>query len=226
MRFGDVLNIIEARARVLRLDIDSAILELGMYYQLQKLCDAYDLDAFTEDNPIMAVTTEGIETYALPDNYGRMLHPFSANSRSVVSGFRLYVSASNIQDLTYERPQDFMRLDRVTESTPNTITIIGRQLYLNPVPNSNSSSNYQVQGTYIKRFDQPDLDDDVTIEEPSFLVSATLLQMAQDNPDLRIANIETLMKEHRDSLSVIVNGQARRRQALYRSTERPGRGYR
>ena len=226
MRYGDLLNTLESRARRVGLPVDAPELELAMYFQLQKLADTYDIDALVVDNPSMAITSSGVEAYQLPEDFGRLLHPFSAQNQNTESGLRLFVSATSIKDLTYERAQAFTKRDRSTTGTPDTFTMIGTEILLNPVPNSNDSANYTLQGTYVHDVGMPDLDDMVPIEEPSFLVTAALYQVSADTPGVDANTLQLLQREMNAQLSSIVNNQARRRQAMYQSSERPGRSYR
>lgn len=216
MIYSDLLDLVLIRTRRLRLGDDAVEMESAIYDTLLWFSNTWDLDAFMRLNDAMFLTSTSVETYPLPSDFGRLLHPVKPNSSDEpLSGLYIYDGSSNLQ-LSYKHPLEWNDLDRTTTGAPGSFTIMGRTLYLNPLPDANGTSAYRGRGQYIKAIERFDLDDEVTLDHPHVLVSQTLFRLASDMPDMSANTLTLLAREANRDLTALVNDQARTRQQYYR----------
>ena len=217
MQYSDLLDITLQRAR--RLNLGEAVvneLEAAMYDTLVWLAGIYDLDSFIKLNDAMWLTSTSVETYPLPSDFGRLLHPVKPNSSDEpFSGLYAYDGTSLLL-LSYQHPLEWNDLDRTTTGPPSRFTIMGRTLYLNPLPDANGTNAYRGRGQYIKAVERFDLDEEVILDHPHMLVSQTLFRVAGDTPDMPANTLTLLAREANRDLTALVNDQARTRQQYYR----------
>ena len=222
MTYSDLLDIALQRARRLKLgDMVVNELEAAMYDTLVWLAGIYDLDAFIILDDAMYLTSTNQETYPLPSNFGRLLHPVKPNSSGdALSGLYVY-DGTSLLPLTYKHPLEWNDLDRTTDGAgaPSTFTIMGRTLYLNPLPDANGTMAYRGRGQYIASIEPFELDDEVLLDHPHVLVSETLFKLAGDTPDMPANTLTLLGREATRDLSALVNDQARTRQEYYRRSQ-------
>lgn len=226
MKYSDLLDILLIRARRLRLG-EAVVneLEAAMFDTLVWLSDTYDLDAFITLDDAMYLTSTNQETYSLPSDFGRLLHPVKPNSsHDALSGLYAY-DGTSLLPLTYKHPLEWNDLDRTTAgaTAPSTFTIMGRTLYLNPLPDANGTAAYRGRGQYIKALEPFELDEEVLLDHPHVLVSQTLFRLAGDTPEMPANTLTLLAREATRDLTALVNDQARTRQEYYRRS-RVGRG--
>lgn len=205
---------------------DIADLLLGAYGILQEIVDIYDLSGYTVFNEAIFTTVTDERTYALPDNFGRLLHSHDEIAPNVPgkgqSGLLLDDGTGGTpSDLVYEEPIIFRRGRSLTSGAPATFTLSQRTIILDPAPDSNSAANYTGLGVYIARVERPDLDADVLLDEPTILVARTLAQVAGDRG---LPQAQMLKAESDRLMSALVNAQARLRQKYF-SSRWPIRGY-
>ena len=154
---------------------DAAEAELYLFHALLDIVELVDTPQFERNNQEITVTSNGIAEYAMPDDYGRLIHPRVQNKR----GIFLWDTVSNT-DLEYIDPNAFARQSSLANARPEQFTVIGRALWLFPTPDANGTSNYTVRGLYIVRPSRPDLEDEVTLSYPSALIDQALYRLASD----------------------------------------------
>ena len=220
MTYGDLLDLALLRARRLKLG-DAVVneLESAMFDTLVWLAGIYDLDALTKLNDAIFLTSTSHETYPLPRNFGRLLHPVKPNSSDEpLSGLYAY-DGTSLLPLSYRHPLEWNDFDRTTTGPPSRFTIMGRTLYLNPLPDANGTTAYRGRGQYIAAVERFELDDDVVLDHPHVLVSQTLFRLAGDTPEMPTNTLTLLAHEATRDLTALVNDQARTRQQYYRRSQ-------
>lgn len=218
MRWGELLDILELRARHLNLGVDAIELELALYNQLMATTDLYLLSAFMVRSDALFRTSTGVERYPMPEDFGRLL-PQQAPFRS---GIKLFDGTSE-HELTYKEPIDFFELDRSTTGRPGYFTLMDRAWWLNPPPDANGGTPYIGRGLYVRRIDRIELDDDVPLGQPSVLITSALWQIAADKG---LPQAASLAQERLQALSALVNDEARRQQQFWRPVYTPVRRHR
>ena len=217
MKYSDLLDIALQRARRLKLG-DAVVneLESAMYDTMIWLAGIYDLDCFIKLNDAMYLTSTSVETYPLPSDFGRLLHPVKPNaSNEPFSGLYAY-DGTSLLPLSYRHPLEWNDLDRTTTGAPSTFTIMGRTMFLNPLPDANGTTAYRGRGQYIAAVERFELDDEVLLDHPHVLVSETLFRLAGDTPEMPTNTLTLLAHEATRDITALVNDQARTRQQYYR----------
>lgn len=181
MRYSDILDLVQIRAENLGLKdaatdrTDSAILELYLWQGLIDMSEMADVPALMRRDTLLFTTESGVNTYRLPEDWGRLIQPRVRNRR----GIYLYDSIKQ-HDLEYTDPNVLARQYSPTLSRPRQFTVIERSLILYPTPDDNSSLNYTVRGVYVLRQERPALDEEVPIPYPGMLVDLALYRYAAD----------------------------------------------
>ena len=220
MTYSNLLDVTLQRAR--RLNLGETVvneLERAMYDTLVWLAGIYDLDCFIKLNDAMYLTSTSVETYGLPSDFGRLLHPVKPNaSNEPFSGLYAY-DGTSLLPLSYRHPLEWNDFDRTTTGAPSRFTIMGRTLYLNPPPDANGTNAYRGRGQYIAAVERFELDDEVLLDHPHVLVSQTLFRLAGDTPEMPANTLTLLAREATQDLTALVNDQARTRQEYYRRSQ-------
>src|SRR5712691_7109927 len=181
LHYQDLLDIIMQRADRIGLvdnvtkNADAAELELYMFHALLSIVELVDLNDYTVRSNNLASTTSGKDTYALPDNFGRLI----ATRVRVRRGIYVNDTAKDY-DLEYVDPNVFKRNEILLPQRPSKFTVIGRDLLLAPIPDSNGANNYRIHGVYIEQVSRPDLDDVVKLPYPTALIDEAIYILAGD----------------------------------------------
>ena len=154
---------------------DAAEAELYLFHALLDIVELVDTPQFVRNNQEITVTSNGIAEYAMPDDYGRLIHPRVQNKR----GIFLWDTVRNT-DLEYIDPNAFARQSSSANARPEQFTVIGRTLWLFPTPDANVTSNYTIRGLYVVRPSRPALEEEVTLSYPSVLIDQALYRLASD----------------------------------------------
>jgi hypothetical protein len=213
--WADVCDLLEGRSKRMGIADDIADLLMAAYGILQEIVDTYDLSAYTVFSESIFVTVADERTYALPDDFGRLLHSHDEVAPNVPgkgeSGLLLDDGTGGTpSDLIYEEPIIFRRSRSLTSGPPARFTLSQRTLVLDPAPDA----VYTGLGVYIARVERPDLDADVLLDEPTILVARTLTQVAQDRG---LPQAQMLKLESDRLMSALVNNQHRAKQKYYSS---------
>lgn len=181
MRYSDLIDLMQIRAENLGLKdpntdrTDSAILELYVWDALLEAAEMADVPALMRNDVLLFITESGVNTYALPQDWGRLIMPRVRNRRGVF----LFDSISQY-DLEYTDSNVLARQYSATMARPRQFTVIERKLLLYPTPDSNSGLNYTIKGVYVTRQERPSLDDEVTFTYPHMLIEMGLFRYAAD----------------------------------------------
>lgn len=181
MRYEEILDLLQIRAENLGLKdaaterTDSAILELYLWQGLIDMSELADVPALMRHDVLLFTTESGVNTYRLPEDWGRLIQPRVRNRR----GIYLYDTIKQY-DLEYADPNVLARQHSPTRSRPRQFTVIERSLILYPTPDDNSGLNYTVKGVYVLRQERPALDDEVPVPYPGMLVDLALYRYAAD----------------------------------------------
>jgi len=226
MNYGDVLDQILPRAKRLGLtdaetgQVDAVECELALLHVIQSITDTWDLDAFTVINPNMFVTQQGKDTYPLPDDFGRLIHPREEDKYGIFIN-----DGSNSASLDFIRPEEYLRNKSSTNGKPARFTISQSTIRIDPPPDTNSSSNYTGEGVYIQRIEEINLDDRVAFGQASTLVDATIAQLGALFGGS--ANLVGFIAMSERSITRLVNHEKRLRQGFQSNvTKRLGRSTR
>lgn len=184
MQYSDMLDILQTRSEnmgILAEDgmSDAIELEHYIYQALLDLTEMADLREYMARDTNITVTSAGTPDYAMPDDYGRLIRPRVMNRR----GIYLYDTFRN-EDLEYVEPNVFNRKTALVNARPGQFTVQGRSLWLYPTPDDNSTNNYTIRGSYIRRVARPGLDEDVLLEYPTALIDTALYRVASDRDKL------------------------------------------
>jgi hypothetical protein len=203
LRYTDLLDIMMQRgARLGLLDeasqkVDATEMELYLFQALLNVSETHDLEAYLINNPQIAATSAGINRYAVPADYGRLITPRVQNRRGmyVFDGVRTF-------DLEYLDPNGFSRLVSAQNAPPVSFTVMRRQLWLYPTPDSNNGVDYTIRGLYVERVGRPDLDEEVMLSYPTVLVDEALFILAGDMNRVTSA----LAAKRAEGLSKLIGG--------------------
>ena len=228
MQYQEFLDIVLGRARTLKFldpdtaQVDGAECELAAHHALQELCDGWELDAFMVINDSIAITSEGVTTYPLPGNFGRLRTPRDADESGLFLRSREEESPNQ---LWYRDAEDWYRNATTSRSRPGYFMISGSTLHLDPPPDANGGNNYIVQGIYVRKIEQMDGNDPILISHPSALIDATLARLAVDKGS---SQAQTLIAERERSIMRLINNQSRIKQQFRQRylLERSLRGWR
>ena len=225
LTWGDVSDLLEMRARDVGILDDAAALVLRAYGVLQQTLDTYALPAYTATAVTIGTTSLGVRTMALPTDFGRPLPPYrqlqraGGNPGTGQSGFFLLDGTGSRSALRMMNELEFRQQLSATTSRPYRFTRQGRSIILDPPPDNNNGSNYTIEASYIKQVPRPTLggpsgglDDVVLLDEPGFLIPATLAQIAADKG---LSQAGTLANEAHAMLSALINNRARQNQQYY-----------
>lgn len=181
LRYRDIIDILIPRAERLGLaqpemnKVDAVELELYMFNALLDLVELNDLDVYTVRNTYMAQTLSGVDTYPLPDDFGRLILPRVLLKRGIQIDDTI-----DLFDLEYLDPQQLVAKRAPKRERPRQFTVLQRNIILYPPPDDNTGNNYTLRGLYIERISRPELDDDILLDYPTALVEETLFRMASD----------------------------------------------
>lgn len=212
MTLTDLLTQLKPRAQRLKLvDPQTGFVdedELTAYIQgaMRSLATTYQLQHFLTINRELFRTTDGVESYTLPDTYG-----FVAPIRDRESG--ILVSASdgtNPLNLVYYDPVHYNLVRSTTESKPTWFTVTEGLMYLSPIPDA----------IYIIEAVERAVQEGSTIPAPyaEAIEAETLYQLASD-----MGTVTPMLVEARQRLlKKMVNDESRFRQRFTRDRERIG----
>jgi hypothetical protein len=181
MRYEELLDLLQIRAENLGLRdeatgrTDAAILELYIWQALIDMSEMADVPQLMRNDVLLFVTEDGVNNYALPEDWGRLITPRVRNRR----GIYLWDTIKQY-DLEYCDINVLARQYSATKSRPRLFSTVERRLYLFPTPDSNNTLNYTVKGVYVTRQERPGLDDEVPIPYPGMLVDLALYRYAAD----------------------------------------------
>lgn len=226
MDYETILNRVLGRARRLKLTmpetglVDAADCALSLHSTLSQLLGHYDLDAFTVAGTLF-VTSAGVDTYALPADFGRLLVPQDRDA----SGLTLLTSATaSPADLTYRDPALFHRLRSTTTGRPGFFTFSGKRVVLDPTPDSNSDSDYTVTGVYMQEVSLDALEDiDLPLTYGAVLEHTALAQLASDSGS---PQAQVLLLEAAGATTALVNHEYRTRLQYKQKNTEVGRARR
>lgn len=214
MRWSDLADMLESRAKRIGLPDDVSDLILSAWNVLSNFVDVYDLPSYIVTNESLFQTLPGHTTYPLPEDFGRLLSTKDQQYLNVggTGDSGIYLSGGSVSPfpLNYVEPIAFRRQSTLEANKPQHFTISGRQLVLDPPPDTNGGNNYLGQGTYMACVVRPDLDlqGEILLPEASSIVASVLYQIASDRGLPQAASLE---KEHTALLSAVVNNAARAR---------------
>lgn len=177
MHYEDLLDIMQQRAERLGLTVkdgdtaDTAELELYLFQALLDLAELTDIPAYMLYNQTLATTVPGQQSYELPETFGRLVLPRVRNRR----GIYLFDGLRN-RDLEYLTPPSFSSHMGGVLAKPRQFTVMGRDLWLFPIPDS----SYSVRGTYLQAVKRPELTDEVMLPYPTSLIEQALFRLASD----------------------------------------------
>lgn len=177
---------------------------------MRYLANRYQLQHFVRINRELFRTVDGVESYALPANYG-----FIAPDDTRRSGLAVADSdGTNPHDLVYYDVARFTLVRSATENRPAWFTVADSLIYLGPIPDT----------TYIiEAIERPVQDGETLPEQYAQAIGIeTLWRLASDQEKVTPA----LANERRETLQTIVNNESRARQKFYTSRERIGLGTR
>ena len=218
MRWTDVADLLESRAKRLGIVDDVADLILSAWNVLQNFVDVYDLPSYIVTNESLFQTLPGHTSYPLPEDFGRLLstkdQQYVGTGSTGDSGIYLAGGSVSAFPLNFVEAIAFRRQSTREPNKPQHFTISGRQLVLDPPPDSNGGANYLGQGTYMACVVRPDLDlqNEILLPETTAIVASVLYQIASDRGLPQAAALE---KEHTALLSAVVNNAARTRQKYH-----------
>lgn len=181
IRYKDLLDLLMQRADRLALvdaatgKVDAVELELYMFNALLSIVETVDLNDYTVRSSRIGTTTAGVDTYSVPEDFGRLIAPRVRNRRGIFLN-----DTANDYDLEYVDPNVFIRQEVLQQQRPDRFTVMGRQLLLGPMPDGNGANNYRVHGVYIKRVERPDLEEIVPLPYPSVLIDEAIFILASD----------------------------------------------
>ena len=210
MLFRTVVDMILSRAQDLGLkgesgQVDGSTVELALLHTVQRLADSWDFDTLTQIANPMFTTGTGEDTYRLPEDFGRLLFPQDDQE----SGVFIY-DGTNEQVLVYRDPFTFYKNRSTTNQRPAYFTLLtGKQLRLDPPPDSNGTNAYRGRGVYSIAITEELLEGEVPLAQPAALVDMTVAALAVDKSH---ANQAVLLQQGEIARSRIVNANARMRQ--------------
>ena len=219
MRWVDLADMLEGRAKRLGIPDDAADLLLAAWNVLSNMTDTYDLPSFMVQNDAMFQTLPGHTSYPLPEDFGRLLGTtdqlyLGASGETGQSGIFLVGGTDKPFPLPFREAIAFRNQATLEWNKPQHFTLAGRRIVLDPPPDANKGANYIAQGVYMASVLRPDLDleGEILLNEPTALVAATLYQVASDRGLPQAAALE---KEHTAMLSAVVNNAARQKLKLH-----------
>ena len=213
MIYRDLIPLLQTRAdRLGLIDVQTGRSdpdELGRYMAVAVTYfrEKYDLDEFITIDRALFQTQVSEESYALPNGFGRLLTPENRDYGGITLSA---TDGTNQRPMEYKPPAVFNdTFDTSETGEPVEFTITGRWMRLSPTPDD----EYLVGGTYVER-NTFALDDLMPMMLESPLVTRTLTILAADMGRVN----QLLALEYQDALSVLANGQARRKIQFQRRT--------
>lgn len=155
-------------------------------------------------NPAIKTHT-GVRNYPLPDNFGdNFVRGSDDGSRFVCK----LSDGTGEQHLNYQSPAQFFDADfeGASNGVPADYTVQSdaafyKEIWLDPPPDSNSSTHYTVRGLYKPTFVNLNLDSFVPEEISSYLLFGVLMRLDKENPlfirDFTIAKDALVLEEAR-----------------------------
>ena len=221
--YAAVVNIILSRMRRLGFTnsetglVDGADAEAACYEALLDLLGHYDLDGFTVINTSMFTTSVGVDSYALPTNFGRFIVPVDKDRY----GLTLNNGSTDVP-LAYRMPDEWFRLKSSTNGRPGYFTITDtRKLRLDPPPDSNGGGNYVAKGVYIR--DVPATELDANVVPLEFAMCLKDMALASIAGDMGSPKAAMLLPMAARSMTTLANGQQRLRTPFQRQNTQIGR---
>ena len=209
MKYRDLFDMLIPRVERLGLidtstgRADAAELELYLYQSLLDIIDTFDFECYTIIDDNIAITQNGVRTYALPPRFGRLIYPRVMGKRGM---FLQDVTDTEVFELEFVDPHVFMKRPNIANRRPTIFTLSERTLYLYPTPDvAAGGAAYTIIGTYIDRVDRPDLDDDVILPNPATLVHNAIYLIASDTGKIN----EGIIKQRNDSMQNLIASQTR-----------------
>jgi len=219
MQGRTLIDIVLARCQDLGLtgasgQVDASAVELMVLHVLQSLADSFDFDTLTKVVDPLFVTSTGQDTYALPEDFGRLLMPHDEEG----SGLRCRSSATNEWALVYRDPLALRRQRSTTQTRPAYFTLLaGKQLLLDPPPDANGTTGYIGVGIYIHAITAELLEGEVPLNHPAALVDMTVARLAADKSH---PQTPLLVGQAEQARGRSINANARTRQQFQSRTSR------
>lgn len=181
MLWADLLDILLARCQRLKLwsegatQPDSADIEMALLDVELTISGRTPIDAHTVENLAMFATQTGIDTYALPSDFGRLLPP----ARDRESGLWIWDGTMQwpLEVWDFKKFREYQETDN---ARPTACTVKGRTIRLTPPPDSNDDAHYTGRGVYIQQVAVRDIDDDLDVTHADALRDGVLCQLAED----------------------------------------------
>lgn len=152
--------------------VNEGRLERCLVETMMDILDEVDLDAFTLIDQAIATTATGTRTYALPTTFRRLL----LNARDQNENGLRISDGTSIFPLWHQQMAVFNQGLVTTNARPRRFVLAGTNIVVDPPPDSNSTNNYTIRGTYIQNFDYSrfDLTQTMPFREPQALQDAVL----------------------------------------------------
>ena len=149
--------------------VDEGYLEQCCFMVLAEVEDIHDLDALTVFDANLFVTQEGIRSYTLPSNFGRLC----TLKEPLQTGIRLNNGVTEY-DMYYEPLLDLTQGQALTNGPPKRFIFTDDGMTLDPPPDDNDGDNYTVVGTYMQAMDFSlfDMGQEVKLAAPQYLREA------------------------------------------------------
>jgi len=217
-RWLDISDMLEGRGKRLGLPDDSADMVLAAWNVLQNIVDTYDIPSYMVNNDSMFQTLPGRTSYPLPEDFGRLLGTSDQQYLNVGgtgdSGLYLAGGSTKAFSIAFREAIAFRSQSTLQQGKPSHFTLSGRQIVLDPPPDTNGGANYLAQGVYMAAVQRPDLDlqDEIILDEPTALVAGTLYQIASDRG---LPQAAALKDEYASLLSAVVNNAARKKLKMF-----------
>lgn len=149
--------------------IDEGRIEQCLFHALQQALTLADLDAFTVFDMPLFTTQTGVRTYALPSDFGRLLHLREPRQ----TGMRVNDGTSEF-DMVTEPILDLLQAKSSTNGRPYRFVFTSAGMTIDPPPDSNAGSNYTIRGTYSKKLSYStfDMTSECLLTSPQALLEA------------------------------------------------------
>jgi len=201
MTYRDLLDVVLIRAQRLGLvdpesgKADGVELLLYMYQALLSIVELTDLEEYTSFASVLTATAANVSSYALPEDFGRLILPRALAKRGLT-----LVDGLEVTDLNYEEPNALTRKPELPVQRPTAFTVLQRQLVLSPIPDG----PYVVRGLYVAQVNRPALEAEVLLQHPDALIQETLWRLAGDMGKLQ--QMPGLTATRTEALARLVGG--------------------
>jgi len=200
-----------------RLPHDSYELIAKIQIVLRDIAGKEEWSFFVRHVSPIAQTSTGRRDYPLPEDFGSN---FLKGSRDGSGRVCKLSDGTGENNLNYKPAPEFFDITDFSDTTPGTptdytIQVEGgrKRILLDPLPDSNSDSNYTIRGAYRPTFTNLILDSWIPEELGSYLLYATLIKLDPQslsfNRDFAMARTGLYMVEARDRDTRLVSVQGR-----------------